>query len=86
MSSDLRPVGLDYAFVGIGRRAGGEEFAVYDEAKILDKLVERDGMSLQDAIEYFDFNIAGAWVGESTAAFVQMSSDTPALERGGTNG
>jgi len=81
----LRPVGLDYAFVGVARR-GDEEFAVYDEAKILEKLVEEDGMNPQEAIEYFDFNIAGAWVGPSTAAFVQMSADASAWECGVTNG
>jgi len=28
-------------------------------------------MSYEDAIEYFEYNIAGAWVGESTPFFLQ---------------
>ena len=29
-------------------------------------------MSHEEAIEYFDFNIVGAWVGDETPIFVQM--------------
>ena len=45
--------------------------AVYDKHKIIQSLI-RDGCSLDDAEEYFDFNIAGAWVGEYTPAFITL--------------
>jgi hypothetical protein len=32
--------------------------------------MERDGMSREDAEEYFDFNVAGAWVGEGMPVFL----------------
>lgn len=50
-------IGCDYA----GR-------AVYSIPAILRELVS-EGMSPEDAQEYFEFNIAGAYVGEMTPVF-----------------
>jgi hypothetical protein len=61
--------GMDDAIVGIGQRFT-TYFMVYDFEKVLDKLVTRDGMSYEDALEYFDFNIVGGWVGDATPCFV----------------
>jgi hypothetical protein len=33
--------------------------------------MNRDGMSWEEAQEFFDFNIKGAWVGPNTPVFVQ---------------
>lgn len=85
MSESLAPVGLEFAFVGTATR-GTDTFRVYDETKILEKLVEQDGMSPAEAIEYFDFNIAGAWVGEHTAAFIRLNEGESAFGCGGTHG
>jgi len=32
--------------------------------------MNRDGMSYEEAIEYFDFNVTGAYVGEHTPMFI----------------
>jgi len=39
---------------------------IYGGIKILDKLVERDGMSAEEAREYIEFNIEGAYMGPDT--------------------
>ena len=39
---------------------------VYSVDSILETLTERDGMSVDEAREYFYFNIDGAYVGEYT--------------------
>tara|TARA_R100001463_G_scaffold74591_2_gene128617 strand:+ start:953 stop:1243 length:291 start_codon:yes stop_codon:yes gene_type:complete len=44
--------------------------AVYDIDTIIAILIERDGMTQEDAIEHFDYNIAGSYVGKSTPVFV----------------
>ena len=62
--------GYDAAFVGVGRRFG-EDLAIYDEEKCLGILMERDGMSLDEAREFFEFNTAGSWVGEGTPIFLR---------------
>ena len=44
--------------------------AVYDYEKCIQVLVERDGMTREDAEEFFDFNVVGAYVGENTPIFL----------------
>jgi hypothetical protein len=61
---------LDDALVGIGYRCGQPALAVYDCEKIIDVLVARDGMTREEAAEFMDFNITGAWVGEHTPIFL----------------
>jgi hypothetical protein len=44
--------------------------AVYDRQKCIEILM-RD-MSEEDAHEYFEFNVIGAFVGENTPAFIEL--------------
>lgn len=60
--------GFDIAFIGIGRQFN-KVFAVYDRAKCIN-ILEGD-MSYDEAEEYFQFNVAGAYVGESTPCFLE---------------
>ena len=57
--------GHDDAIVGFVER-DGILLLVYDADKIVRMLVVRDRMSREDAEEYFEFNVAGAWMGEQT--------------------
>lgn len=42
--------------------------ALYDRLAIINILVTRDQMDIREAEEYFDYNIAGSYVGEYTPA------------------
>jgi hypothetical protein len=64
--------GLDDAIIGVGTRCGQPPLAVYDVSKVLDILVDRDGMTYEEAEEYFGFNIEGAWVGEQTPVWLRV--------------
>jgi hypothetical protein len=44
--------------------------AIYRVYDIVATLMERDGMTYEEAIEYFDFNILGAYVGEYTPIYM----------------
>jgi hypothetical protein len=46
--------------------------AVYDANKCVEILMKRDGMSFEEATEFFEFNTLGAYVGEQTPIFVNM--------------
>ncbi len=63
----LKANGLDEAMIGVGFRFN-DRFIVYDYDKVIEILME--DMTHDEAIEHFDYNIAGAFVGESTPAFV----------------
>ena len=60
----------DYAeaFVGI---ILDESKAVYDEDKIIKVLIERDGMDDMEAIEFFEFNIRGSYMGDKTPMYIK---------------
>ncbi len=66
----LKADGYDEAILGITRRCGKQDIIAYDVAKILDILVTRDGMTDEEAIEFFEYNVQGAWLGEGTPCFV----------------
>jgi hypothetical protein len=61
--------GFDEAVLGVVERAG--LLAVcYDRNKILEILM-RD-MNLDEAMEYYEFNILGAYMGEHTPVYLDM--------------
>jgi hypothetical protein len=62
-------VGLDDALIGMTDDLPHR--AVYSVRKILDILIVRDGMSEPEAVEFYEFNIAGAYVGEHTPIYIQ---------------
>lgn len=64
--------GFDEALVGVVHVFGRPPLALYDRAKVLAILRDRDGMDEEEAGEFFDFNIAGAWMGEGTPAFADF--------------
>jgi len=48
-----------------------EEVYVYSYDKILDILMTEDEMTEREAIDYIEYNIAGAYVGELTPILVR---------------
>ena len=56
--------GFESAFIGIVENGQGIPRACYDRSKVIAHLAT--AMSDEEALEYFDFNVAGAWVGEET--------------------
>jgi len=64
--------GFSEALIGMGTRFT-YDVAVYDYEKCIE-ILERD-MPREDAIEYFDFNVSGAYVGENTPVFVTVEDN-----------
>tara|TARA_R100000656_G_C3899715_1_gene118493 strand:- start:279 stop:527 length:249 start_codon:yes stop_codon:yes gene_type:complete len=62
--------GYDEAVLGVARRCTQPDLIAYDVEKIIEILMTRDKMTYEDAVEFFDFNIAGAWMGEETPIFI----------------
>ena len=58
------------AIIGIANRFGMQPSVAYDYDKVIEILTE--DMSYEDAVEYFEFNIIGAWVGETTPLFIRV--------------
>jgi len=58
------------AIIGHFSRCGKPTVVVYDAEKVIDTMVTKDGMTREDAEEFFQFNMEGAWCGEGTPAFL----------------
>ena len=66
----LKLDGFDNAIIGVGERCTTDSMIVYDYDKMVKVLVTRDDMSYEEAEEYIDFNIVGAWIGDTTPIIV----------------
>jgi hypothetical protein len=69
--------GLDEALVGIARRCGQPTLAVYDYEVGVKVFMQRDGMTYEDAIEWMEFNVVGAWMGEGTPIWLCRPDQFP---------
>jgi hypothetical protein len=61
--------GLDEAFIGIGWQFN-TPLAVYDRDKCIE-ILESQGMTPEEAQEYFYYNTQSAYVGEQTPIFLE---------------
>ena len=64
---------MEYAFLGLAYQFSKPPVAFYDRERCLE-LLARD-MTYEEAVEYFEFNIIGAWVGEQTPMFLTSGED-----------
>lgn len=61
----LKADGFDAAVIGISEDFNSPVRLIYSVKKCLDIIV-KEGMSSDDAIEHFTFNVSGGFVGEKT--------------------
>lgn len=65
--------GYDEAIIGtscVWRDGGQVDVVVYSGDRIVEILCERDGMGFDEAVEFVDVNIEGAYVGVGTPVVV----------------
>mgnify|MGYP001476969819 FL=1 len=62
------PNEFDSAVLGTSQRIGMEDCIVYDVNEVL--LILMQDMSEEDALEHFNYNMAGSYVGETTPIFL----------------
>ena len=61
--------GYDEAFIGLGWRYHDGPVAVYDREKGVE-VIMAGGLGFEEALEYFEFNVVGSWVGDRTPVFM----------------
>lgn len=64
--------GFEDAFLGMSEVFGRPSLATYDKDKCIEILMTRDSMTEEEAMEYFDFNVSGSWVGDSTPIYLTL--------------
>jgi len=92
MTKLIKMDGLDKALIGrsciwdsTGRQ---EDRLVYSGEKIVAILIARDGMTADEALEYIEFDIEGAYVGEQTpivmwSEFIEELKEEYGMEQDG---
>ena len=76
----LKADGFDEAIIGqacIWRDKGMHNVLVYDAEKMRSILMERDNMDSDEAREFIEFNIEGAYVGVETPVYVWTEDYLP---------
>jgi hypothetical protein len=62
--------GFDDCILGISEQFGEDVRVVYSKEKILDKLSEE--MTVEEAVEFYEFNILGGYFGEQNPIFLSI--------------
>ncbi len=67
----LKADGFDEAIIGVTYdMVVQEERLIYSVDKCVEILVKRDEMTSEEAIEYMDFNVLGAYIGKDQPVFL----------------
>ena len=66
----LKMPGYDHCILGIVERCGQLPFILYDPEKVLKELMLANAWDHEAAAEWLDYNMAGAWFGESSPGFL----------------
>lgn len=64
--------GFEDAILGVSRQLNRYS-VIYDYEKCLQILIDRDNFTHEDAEEYMQYNVVGAYVGENTPSFLILS-------------
>jgi hypothetical protein len=62
----------DAALIGITEGNFGQRVAVYEAGKCIEALMSAHEWDYEDAREWYDFNITGAYVGPATPLFIDL--------------
>ena len=63
---------FDSCIIGVVERFGIPERVIcYDRAKVI-QLNIQDGMTEEEAEEFYEYNTIGAWMGEGTPVFIDL--------------
>jgi hypothetical protein len=74
--------GHDNAIIGMVRQHGSPCLVLYDPVKVIDNLMVNDGMSYDEAVEFYQYNIECAYTGKNTPAMLVRLESTGAENEG----
>lgn len=64
--------GLEEAYIGVAETFGSPPRACYDYNKCIEIFARPSDMTYDDAVEYFNVNTAGSYVGPTTPIFIKQ--------------
>ena len=70
MEELMKADGLDEAIIGVGQQFDKPDRLIYDYDKCVDIIIKEQNCKYIDAIEYMEFNVVNAYVGDFTPVFM----------------
>jgi len=67
--------GFEDAFVGMTEVFNRPPLATYDRGKCIEMIMASEKVDVYEAVDIFDYNIAGNWVGDNTPVFITLMRD-----------
>ena len=67
--------GFEDALIGVGLRCAQPSVAIYDYDRAIRVLIERDGISFEEAHEHMGFNVLGCWAGPNTPLWLMKPDE-----------
>ena len=77
VESALTMDGYDDCAIGILERYGMESIVIYDKEKVISQLMDEGIPTYEEALEFYEYNQLGAWLGDMTPGFLVRLPDTP---------
>ena len=68
--------GFDDCIIGVLERFGMDSIVLYDKQKVIEKLMAPLAgfpVTEEEALEYYEYNMLGSWIGERTPGFVILT-------------
>lgn len=79
--------GFDDALIGFVERIGIEApVALYDTERVLEILMETEGLGAEEAVDFFYVNFLHAWMGPTSPAFATLRRPVAATVEGSGSG
>lgn len=66
----VKAEGLEDAILGTGGRINMDEVLIYSYDKCVQIFMDKDKMTYEEAVEWMEFNVVGAWWGPKTPIFM----------------
>ena len=70
VESALTMDGYDDCVIGILERFGMESIVIYDKEKVINQLMDEGIPTYEEALEFYEYNQLGAWLGDTTPGFL----------------
>ena len=74
-SDAMKADGFDDCIIGVTTNRNSLDVLCYSSQKIVTKLMTRDGMGYDEAVEFFEYNMRGAYVGPRTPIYIRELSE-----------
>jgi hypothetical protein len=74
---------FDDALIGFAERCTQPPVAIYDLTTMIETLVNRDGLTYEEAQDHIDFNYLSGWVGQHTPLIITLRRDEMIESSGG---